>query len=62
MKDFLSRLFAVVGSDISENERIERAMELSNSYVAEIKRRPDVGLRKRLSAEGQASCSPREMR
>jgi hypothetical protein len=47
---FLSRLFAVVGSDISENARIERAMELSNSYVAEIKRCHNVGLRKRLSA------------
>ena len=51
---FLSRLVAVVGSEASENERIERAIGLSNSYVAEIKRRYDVGPRKRLSARERA--------
>jgi hypothetical protein len=51
---FLTRLIAVVGSDTSENERIERAIELCNSHVAEIKRRHDVGPHKRLSAAEQA--------
>jgi hypothetical protein len=49
-EQFMSRLAAIAGSDESETWRIARAIDLSNSYVADVKRRRNVGPRKRLSS------------
>jgi hypothetical protein len=48
-EQFLSRLVAIAGFDESETRRIARAMDLSNSYVADVKRRRNVAPRKRVS-------------
>jgi hypothetical protein len=48
-EQFLSRLVAIAGSDESETRRIARAMDLSNSYVADVKRRRNVAPREHLS-------------
>jgi hypothetical protein len=49
-EQFMSKLAAIAGSDESETRRIARAMDLSNSYVADVKRRRNVAPRKHLSS------------
>jgi len=43
----MPRLFAIVESDCSENERIEKAMDICGAYVAHVKALHGIDLRKR---------------
>jgi len=51
---FMSRLIVIVESDRSENERIDQAVTLCTTYIADVKARHQIAARKQVNPQERA--------